>query len=109
VKEALRDRLQRSLAQRSDMSSAVNLVREYLQASVLDKLQSMGAMVPLCLHGGTMTETTWHAAVRRRLADIDWALLRRDVEKLLEPGERAEWMTSETLVRLLSSNEPTAG
>ena len=52
--------------------------------------------------GARLTERSWRQAVRRRLAELDWPSLRRDVEKLLEAGERAEWMTSRTLVQLLS-------
>lgn len=30
-----------------------NLVREYLQARILESLQRAGAMIPLAFHGGT--------------------------------------------------------
>jgi predicted nucleotidyltransferase component of viral defense system len=57
--------------------------------------------------GSRLTERSWRQAVRRRLADLDWSTLRRDVEKLLAPGERAEWMTRQALQQLVSDRAPT--
>ena len=37
----------------ADPISGRNLVREYLQARVLERLQRSGAMIPLAFHGGT--------------------------------------------------------
>jgi predicted nucleotidyltransferase component of viral defense system len=54
--------------------------------------------------GARLTERSWRQAVRRRLAGLDWTTLRRDVEKLLAPGERAEWMTAQALEQLVSDS-----
>ncbi len=56
--------------------------------------------------GPRLTQRSWRQAVRRRLADLDWTTLRRDVEKLLARGERAGWMTGQALEQLLSDSAP---
>jgi predicted nucleotidyltransferase component of viral defense system len=51
---------------------AVNLVREYLQARILEYLQRSGAMVPLAFHGGTALRFLY--GIRRYSEDLDFAL-----------------------------------
>lgn len=51
---------------------AQNVVREYLQARILDSLQRAGAMVPLALHGGSALRFLYGSA--RYSEDLDFAL-----------------------------------
>jgi hypothetical protein len=51
-----------------------NLVREYLQARILDGLQRSGAMIPLAFHGGTALRFLY--AISRYSEDLDFALER---------------------------------
>jgi predicted nucleotidyltransferase component of viral defense system len=51
-----------------------NLVREYLQARILENLQRAGAMVPLAFHGGTALRFLY--AIPRFSEDLDFALER---------------------------------
>ncbi len=51
-----------------------NLVREFLQASVLGVLQRAGAMVPLAFQGGTALRFLY--SIRRHSEDLDFALER---------------------------------
>ncbi len=51
-----------------------NLVREYLQARILESLQRAGAMVPLAFHGGTALRFLY--AIPRFSEDLDFALER---------------------------------
>jgi len=53
---------------------ALNQVREYLQARILDSLQSAGAMIPLAFHGGTALRLLY--AMPRYSEDLDFALER---------------------------------
>jgi len=49
-----------------------NLVREYLQARILESLQRSGAMIPLAFHGGTALRFLF--SHRRYSEDLDFAL-----------------------------------
>lgn len=49
-----------------------NLVREYLQARILESLQKSGAMIPLALHGGTALRFLFSHG--RYSEDLDFAL-----------------------------------
>ena len=49
-----------------------NLVREYLQARILHRLQSSGAMLPLAFHGGTALRFLYR--LPRFSEDLDFAL-----------------------------------
>lgn len=49
-----------------------NLVREYLQARILESLQKSGAMIPLALHGGTTLRFLFSHG--RYSEDLDFAL-----------------------------------
>lgn len=53
-----------------------NLVREYLQARILESLQRAGAMVPLAFHGGTALRFLY--AIPRYSEDLDFALEKPD-------------------------------
>lgn len=55
-----------------DPISGGNLVREYLQARILEHLQRCGAMVPLAFHGGTALRFLY--AIPRFSEDLDFAL-----------------------------------
>jgi predicted nucleotidyltransferase component of viral defense system len=49
-----------------------NLVREYLQARILESLQKSGAMIPLAFHGGTALRFLYSHG--RYSEDLDFAL-----------------------------------
>lgn len=51
-----------------------NLLREYLQARILENLQRAGAMAPLAFHGGTALRFLY--AMPRFSEDLDFALER---------------------------------
>jgi len=53
---------------------ARNLLREYLQAKILESLQRSGAMIPLAFHGGTALR--FLHSIRRYSEDLDFALER---------------------------------
>jgi hypothetical protein len=53
---------------------ARNLLREYLQATILASLQRSGAMIPLAFHGGTALR--FLHSIRRYSEDLDFALER---------------------------------
>jgi predicted nucleotidyltransferase component of viral defense system len=53
-----------------------NMVREYLQARILESLQRAGAMVPLAFHGGTALRFLY--AIPRYSEDLDFALEKPD-------------------------------
>lgn len=57
-----------------DPIASRNLVREYLQARVLECLQRSGAMIPLAFHGGTALRFLY--AIPRYSEDLDFALER---------------------------------
>lgn len=57
-----------------DPIASRNLVREYLQARILEGLQRAGAMVPLAFHGGTALRFLF--AIPRFSEDLDFALER---------------------------------
>lgn len=58
----------------ADPINGRNLVREYLQARILESLQRAGAMVPLAFHGGTALRFLY--AIPRYSEDLDFALER---------------------------------
>lgn len=58
----------------ADPIACRNLVREYLQARILESLQRAGAMVPLAFHGGTALRFLY--AIPRFSEDLDFALER---------------------------------
>ncbi len=58
----------------ADPIAGRNLVREYLQARILESLQHSGAMVPLAFHGGTALRFLY--AMPRFSEDLDFALER---------------------------------
>ncbi len=58
----------------ADPIAGRNLVREYLQARILESLQRAGAMVPLAFHGGTALRFLY--AMPRFSEDLDFALER---------------------------------
>lgn len=58
----------------ADPINGRNLVREYLQARILENLQRAGAMVPLAFHGGTALRFLY--AMPRFSEDLDFALER---------------------------------
>jgi hypothetical protein len=66
--------IQRLLRDAADPLSARNLVREYLQARILESLQRSGAMVPLAFHGGTALRFLY--AMPRYSEDLGFALER---------------------------------
>ena len=51
-----------------------NLVREYLQARILESLQRSGAMIPLAFQGGTALRFLF--SIARFSEDLDFALER---------------------------------
>jgi hypothetical protein len=58
----------------ADPINGRNLVREYLQARILENLQRAGAMIPLAFHGGTALRFLY--AIPRFSEDLDFALER---------------------------------
>ena len=70
----MKERLRETLRGRDPGPAARNLVREYLQAKVLEALQRAGAMVPLAFQGGTALRFLY--GVRRHSEDLDFALER---------------------------------
>ena len=56
----------------TDPIAGRNLVREYLQARILESLQRAGAMVPLAFHGGTALRFLY--TIPRFSEDLDFAL-----------------------------------
>ncbi len=67
-----------------------HIVREYLQARILESLQRVGAMIPLAFHGGTALRFLYEIA--RYSEDLDFALERRseayDFRRYLQAIER---------------------
>jgi predicted nucleotidyltransferase component of viral defense system len=53
---------------------ARNLVREYIQARILNSLQRAGAMIPLAFHGGTALRFLY--GIPRFSEELDFALER---------------------------------
>lgn len=56
----------------NDPIAGSNLLREYLQARILECLQRAGAMMPLAFHGGTALRFLY--AIPRFSEDLDFAL-----------------------------------
>ena len=56
----------------ADPINGSNLVREYLQARILESLQRAGAMVPLAFHGGTALRFLY--SISRYSEDLDFTL-----------------------------------
>ena len=70
----MKERLREILRGREPGPTARNLVREHLQAQVLDALQRAGAMVPLAFQGGTALRFLY--GIRRHSEGLDFALER---------------------------------
>jgi hypothetical protein len=70
----VKERLREVLREKEPGPAARNLVREYLQASILGVLQRAGAMVPLAFQGGTALRFLY--LIRRHSEDLDFALER---------------------------------
>jgi hypothetical protein len=70
----MKERLREMLRARAPGPSARDLVREYLQAKVLETLQRAGAMIPLAFQGGTALRFLY--GIRRHSEDLDFALER---------------------------------
>jgi predicted nucleotidyltransferase component of viral defense system len=66
--------IEQLLREVADPVAGRNLVREYLQARILECLQRAGAMVPLAFHGGTALRFLY--AIPRFSEDLDFALER---------------------------------
>lgn len=72
----MKETLRRLTSQAPDGPQARNLVREYLQARILQGLQRRGAMIPLAFQGGTALRFLYD--LPRFSEDLDFALERRD-------------------------------
>ncbi len=70
----MKERLRELLREAAPGPAARNLVREFLQASILGGLQRGGAMVPLAFRGGTALRFLY--GIRRHSEDLDFALER---------------------------------
>lgn len=99
MKEYLRDLIRND----SDPSAKRNLVREYLQARILEGLQRAGAMIPLAFHGGTALRFLF--SIARFSEDLDFALERpssaynfRSYLKEIQSGFIAEGYNVQTRV-----------
>ncbi len=66
--------LEQLLKDATDPIASRNLVREYLQARILESLQRAGAMIPLAFHGGTALRFLY--SIPRYSEDLDFALER---------------------------------
>lgn len=82
--------LKRLLDQAESKTQAGNLVREYLQARILETLQISGGMIPLAFQGGTALRFLYD--LPRFSEDLDFALERPDdgfdFQKILEKIKR---------------------
>jgi len=72
----MKDYLTELVRQSGSPWQARNLVREYLQARILETLQQAGAMIPLAFHGGTSLRFLFR--IPRYSEDLDFALERPD-------------------------------
>ena len=70
----MKDFLRELIQNNPDHDRDTNLVREYLQARVLESLQRAGAMVPLAFQGGTALRFLYNIA--RYSEDLDFSLER---------------------------------
>jgi hypothetical protein len=68
--------LQSQIASAPTPLVARSMVREYLQARILQSLQQANAMLPLAFHGGTALRFLYH--LPRYSEDLDFARERRD-------------------------------
>ncbi len=59
---------------------ARNVVREYLQARILQVLQREGAVLALAFHGGTALRFLYH--IPRYSEDLDFAREREEAKKI---------------------------
>jgi len=71
---------------------ARNLLREYLQARILESLQ----------HAGAMTSQNWQKIVTDRVNTIDWERVLVDVAPFLERSFEIQLLTRENLLGLLA-------
>ncbi len=74
----MKEHLAQLVGAAADASQGRNLVREYLQARILESLQRAGAMIPLAFYGGTALRFLY--GIRRYSEDLDFAL-ERDGER----------------------------
>jgi predicted nucleotidyltransferase component of viral defense system len=74
----MKDHLAQLVGTGVDSGPGRNLVREYLQARILESLQRAGAMIPLAFHGGTALRFLY--GIPRYSEDLDFAL-ERDAER----------------------------
>ncbi|WP_420463792.1 nucleotidyl transferase AbiEii/AbiGii toxin family protein [Candidatus Palauibacter sp.] len=77
----------RQLVRGLDPQAARNVMREYLQARILEGLQRAGAMSPLAFHGGTALRFLYR--LPRYSEDLDFAL-----EGPRESYDPRRWLTS---------------
>jgi predicted nucleotidyltransferase component of viral defense system len=66
--------IQHLLRDGADPIASRNIIREYLQARILESLQRTGAMIPLAFHGGTALRFLF--AIPRYSEDLDFTLER---------------------------------
>jgi hypothetical protein len=74
----MKDHLAQMIGIGADATQGRNLVREYLQARILESLQRAGAMIPLAFHGGTALRFLY--GIPRYSEDLDFTL-ERDRER----------------------------
>ncbi len=70
----MKDYLQELIRNRANALDKRNLIREYLQARILERLQRSGAMIPLAFQGGTALRFLYQIA--RFSEDLDFSLER---------------------------------
>lgn len=71
----MKDFLQQLVDDAPSIAHKTSIVREYLQARLLQSLQNSGAMIPLAFHGGTALRFLY--AIPRYSEDLDFALEQR--------------------------------
>src|SRR6185369_8355626 len=81
----VKDQLRSILASDSSRPGR-SVVREYLQARILEGLQRCGAMIPLAFQGGTALRFLY--AIPRYSEDLDFALERSPESYALRPWLR---------------------
>jgi hypothetical protein len=68
-----------------DQAQSRRIVREYLQARILESLQRCGAMIPLAFHGGSALRFLY--SLPRHSEDLDFAL-----ERTTAPYQLDDWL-----------------
>lgn len=94
MKDHLRELTRRGSGEARAGPQAVNIVREYLQARMLEFLQRQGAMVSLAFHGGTALR--FLHSIPRYSEDLDFTLEREHKHEL----EHERWDFDATLAYL---------